>query len=92
MNNTELIIRYSFIDDGKDYDEISWAVTVSMFGVGGLIGSLFSALVSVGLECANVKRPTVTQLTDRVGRRNTILLNNIPVFIATGLMSFSPQW
>jgi SP family facilitated glucose transporter-like MFS transporter 1 len=45
MNNTENIIRGEFMSNGKSFTTMQWAVVVSSYGIGGLLGSLGVPLV-----------------------------------------------
>jgi SP family facilitated glucose transporter-like MFS transporter 1 len=45
MNNTEDIIRGEYLSDGKSFTTMQWAVVVSSYGIGGLLGSLGVPLI-----------------------------------------------
>jgi len=76
MNNAEDVIMPYYLDQGKDYTIVQWGVTVSCYGIGGLIGSLLGPKV-IGAYC---------------GRRATLLVNNIFLVISSILIAFAPQW
>ena len=76
MNNSEEIIMEYFHDQGKEYTVMQWGTTVSCYGIGGLIGSLLGPKV-IGAY---------------VGRRATLLINNVFLVISSALISFAPEW
>jgi MFS family permease len=76
MNNSEQIILDYFHRQGKDYDFINWAATVSCFGFGGLIGSVLGPKI-IGHFC---------------GRRATLLINNIFLVMSSYFIAFAPMW
>jgi len=55
---------------------MQWGTTVSCYGIGGLVGSLLGPKV-IGAY---------------VGRRATLLINNIFLLISSILIAFAPQW
>jgi SP family facilitated glucose transporter-like MFS transporter 1 len=65
-----------FHDQGKEYTLVQWGTTVSCYGIGGLIGSLLGPKV-IGAF---------------VGRRATLLINNIFLVISSALITTAPQW
>ena len=76
MNNSQDIIMEYFHNQGKEYTVVQWGTTVSCYGIGGLIGSLLGPKV-IGAY---------------VGRRATLLINNIFLVISSALISFAPEW
>eukprot|EP00567_Pseudictyota_dubia_P001774 CAMPEP_0197466516 /NCGR_PEP_ID=MMETSP1175-20131217/65096_1 /TAXON_ID=1003142 /ORGANISM="Triceratium dubium, Strain CCMP147" /LENGTH=426 /DNA_ID=CAMNT_0043002563 /DNA_START=597 /DNA_END=1877 /DNA_ORIENTATION=+ len=65
-----------FHDQGKEYSLMGWSTTVSMYGVGGLLGSVIGPKV-IGRWC---------------GRRATLLWNNVFLIISSYLIAFGPEW
>lgn len=65
-----------FHDEGKEYTLMQWGTTVSCFGAGGLIGSIVGPKI-IGLY---------------VGRKATLLINNIFLFISSYLIAFAQEW
>uniref|UniRef100_A0A7R9WFZ3 Hexose transporter 1 n=1 Tax=Pseudictyota dubia TaxID=2749911 RepID=A0A7R9WFZ3_9STRA len=76
MNNSEAFIMQYFHDQGKEYSLMGWSTTVSMYGVGGLLGSVIGPKV-IGRWC---------------GRRATLLWNNVFLIISSYLIAFGPEW
>lgn len=76
MNNSEEFIMRYFHDQGKEYSLVGWSTTVSMYGIGGLLGSVIGPKV-IGSRC---------------GRRATLLWNNSFLVISSYLIAYAPQW
>ena len=76
MNNSKAFIRKYFHNQGKDYSFVQWGKTVSMFGVGGLLGSIIGPKI-IGNYC---------------GRRATLLMNNVFLLVSSFLMVFAREW
>lgn len=73
MNNSEEAIRSSF---GPSYTTTAWSLSVSGFGLGGLVGAVLGSEV----------------LSKYMGRKMTLLVNNIFVFISCILIAFATSW
>lgn len=76
MNNSEDVILEYFRKQGKEYTVVQWGTTVSCYGIGGLVGSLLGPKV-IGAY---------------VGRRATLLINNIFLILSSILIAFAPEW
>lgn len=76
MNNSEQIIMEYFHHQEKEYTVLQWGTTVSCYGLGGLIGSVIGPKV-IGEFC---------------GRRATLLVNNIFLFISSYMIALAPVW
>ena len=76
MNNSEQFIVQYFHDQGKEYTLVEWGTTVSCYGVGGLIGAVLGPKV----------------LGRFVGRRATLLINNVFLIASSLLIALAPQW
>jgi sugar porter (SP) family MFS transporter len=76
MNNSEEFIMKYFHDQGKDYTLVGWGTTVSCYGIGGLVGSIVGPKV----------------IGRYVGRKATLLINNIFLVISSYLIAFAPYW
>jgi sugar porter (SP) family MFS transporter len=76
MNNSRKFIMDYFHDEGKEYTLLEWGTTVSCYGAGGLIGSILGPKV-IGMF---------------VGRKATLLINNIFLFISSYLIAFAEFW
>jgi sugar porter (SP) family MFS transporter len=74
-NSRDIIIEY-FEQKGQAYSLVHWGVTVSCYGVGGLLGSLVGPRV-LGLF---------------MGRKTTLLVNNLFLMIACACIAWAPVW
>jgi len=76
MNNSEEFIVKYFNDQDKEYSLVEWGTTVSCYGVGGLIGAVLGPKVFGRF----------------MGRRATLLVNNIFLLISSLFITMAPQW
>jgi MFS family permease len=76
MNNSEFFILEYFHDRGLEYDIFHWGTTVSCYGIGGLVGAVLGPKV----------------IGRYVGRRSTLLINNIFLVMSSILIAFAPAW
>jgi SP family facilitated glucose transporter-like MFS transporter 1 len=76
MNNSEAFIVKYFHDQDKEYTLMQWGTTVSCYGIGGLIGAIVGPKV----------------LGRCMGRRATLLVNNIFLITSSVLITMAPQW
>jgi sugar porter (SP) family MFS transporter len=76
MNNSEEFIMKYFHDQEKEYTLVGWGTTVSCYGIGGLIGSIVGPKV----------------IGRYVGRKATLLINNIFLVLSSYLIAFAPSW
>ena len=76
MNNSRSFIMGYFESHDKEYTLLEWGTVVSAYGVGGLIGSVLGPKV----------------IGHFTGRRGTLLVNNVFLFLSSYWISFAPYW
>lgn len=76
MNNSEAFIVKYFHDQDKEYTLMQWGTTVSCYGIGGLIGAIVGPKV----------------LGRYMGRRATLLVNNIFLIVSSLFITMAPHW
>jgi MFS family permease len=76
MNNSRAFIMEYFHTHNREYTLLEWSTVVSAYGVGGLLGSVVGPKI--------IGRYT--------GRRGTLLINNIFLFLSSYLITIAPYW
>ena len=76
MNNSEAFMLDYFHNRGMNYTLVGWSITVSCYGIGGLLGSIIGPKV-IGRYC---------------GRKSTLLYNNIFLVISSYLIIKARAW
>ena len=76
MNNSEEFMLSYFHNQGMEYTLVHWSITVSCYGIGGLLGSIIGPKV-IGAH---------------FGRKATLLWNNVFLAVSSYLMIYAQAW
>ena len=76
MNNSEQFMLGYFHHNNMEYTLVGWSITVSCYGIGGLLGSVIGPKV-IGRYC---------------GRKATLLYNNVFLLISSYLIINAKAW
>ena len=76
MNNSEEFMLSYFHNQGIEYTLVHWSITVSCYGIGGLLGSIIGPKV-IGAH---------------FGRKATLLWNNVFLALSSYLMIHAQAW
>ena len=76
MNNSEAFMLEYFHSNALNYTLVGWSITVSCYGIGGLLGSIIGPKV-IGKYC---------------GRKTTLLYNNVFLVISSYFIIMAKAW